>query len=457
MCEKSSRMIYSIVLFMLSVIALQAQGQYEHASKRLLTAEDLDGMGKQELKIIRNEIFARYGYKFKTTDMQEHFSAQSWYRGSVTDVSKRLTPIEKKNIEFIKSFEDHGADKAGKNKASIYAGIKAPNGLEVADVEVHRYDEEHYDDGGGFRESTDGVAVIVLKDRNRSWSVYKFGDDKDADESHGEQLSRELVGSLLLEEPLFSGDGNTPRFDLKRRMWTGNDEAQWNGKTRQLSDGFWGDYYLKSSWSLGVGDLVALPTANEDGRIGDIRIERVLHSEGNSGLWFLTPEQEYYYANGSAPYAYTPPDENILRYTYLDDAFLLKVGSAKASNWVLYTSGRNNGVQLPIDSALEPQLVMCYSDNDQIDMCDYVIFLQKSTLKAVCDMASGACYVFPPGTRQLNAKEQKKYGLDNDIRNFFLPGHGVVKLPQWWSYDLSLTSAEEREDPSIDIEQFRVR
>jgi len=161
MCEKSSRAIFCIILWVLSIVSLHGQGQYMHASKRLLSADDLDGMTKQELKIMRNEIFARYGYKFKTPDMQEHFASQSWYQPTVTDVSRRLTPIEKKNIEFIKSFEDHGSDKSSKNKASFYAGIKAPNGLTVADVEMNYYMDKYdtpENSSGQPVQADDGIA-----------------------------------------------------------------------------------------------------------------------------------------------------------------------------------------------------------------------------------------------------------------------------------------------------------
>ena len=75
------------------------------ASERLLIEKDLTGLSKNDLKIMRNEIYARYGYIFKTSDMKEHFESQSWYNPQHTDVTSKLTDIEKVNVAFIKEHE----------------------------------------------------------------------------------------------------------------------------------------------------------------------------------------------------------------------------------------------------------------------------------------------------------------------------------------------------------------
>jgi len=80
-------------------------GVYPQASERLLSVSDVSGLSKWQLKIMRNEIFARRGYIFKTADMQQYFNAESWYKPIYDDVSNALTNIEKANIEFIKKFE----------------------------------------------------------------------------------------------------------------------------------------------------------------------------------------------------------------------------------------------------------------------------------------------------------------------------------------------------------------
>jgi len=80
-------------------------GIYPQASQRLLNLNDISGLSKSDLRIMRNEIFARHGYIFKTNDMKDYFNKQPWYRGQYTDVTSRLSNIEKQNVELIKKYE----------------------------------------------------------------------------------------------------------------------------------------------------------------------------------------------------------------------------------------------------------------------------------------------------------------------------------------------------------------
>ncbi len=79
-------------------------------SNRRLTAEDLEGMSKKELEIMRNSVYAKYGYKFKREDLFEHFSNYSWYKPNSSDNSEvynRFTENEKYNVDFIKKHENN--------------------------------------------------------------------------------------------------------------------------------------------------------------------------------------------------------------------------------------------------------------------------------------------------------------------------------------------------------------
>lgn len=71
---------------------------------RKLTSTDLTYLSKEQLKIARNEIYARHGHMFQTKDMQAYFSKQSWYRENPYFTGK-LTDIETYNVELIKSRE----------------------------------------------------------------------------------------------------------------------------------------------------------------------------------------------------------------------------------------------------------------------------------------------------------------------------------------------------------------
>ena len=80
-------------------------GNYSFASKDLLLDLVLNYYSKSELKIMRNEIFARHGYNFKTEEMKNYFSRQAWYRPLYDNVNDKLTDIEKLNIKLIQRFE----------------------------------------------------------------------------------------------------------------------------------------------------------------------------------------------------------------------------------------------------------------------------------------------------------------------------------------------------------------
>jgi hypothetical protein len=80
-------------------------GIFPEGSQRYLSYADIEYLSSRDLKIMRNEIFARHGYIFKTSDMIQHFSEQSWYRPLNNDVTAYLSKIEKENVNFIKQYE----------------------------------------------------------------------------------------------------------------------------------------------------------------------------------------------------------------------------------------------------------------------------------------------------------------------------------------------------------------
>lgn len=95
------------ILMFCSVICYaqtEVPGYYSTASTDRLTARDLENFDAEELSLMRNEIFARYGYIFKKPELIEHFSEEDWYKPSEPDVNvitARLTDIEKSNIKLI--------------------------------------------------------------------------------------------------------------------------------------------------------------------------------------------------------------------------------------------------------------------------------------------------------------------------------------------------------------------
>ena len=69
-----------------------------------LSETQLYGLSKSDLRLGRNEIYARHGYVFKSADLQAYFDSQTWY---VADESYdgELTDTEQHNVTLIRSVE----------------------------------------------------------------------------------------------------------------------------------------------------------------------------------------------------------------------------------------------------------------------------------------------------------------------------------------------------------------
>ena len=68
-------------------------------------------MLSSELRILRNELFARKGYKFNSKDLQEYFESFRWYNAETDDITKLgLSKIEHEIIDTIKVYEEKNHD-----------------------------------------------------------------------------------------------------------------------------------------------------------------------------------------------------------------------------------------------------------------------------------------------------------------------------------------------------------
>lgn len=78
------------------------------SNSRYLTSSDLAGLSKWELRVARNEIYARHGRLFKDSDLQNYFNSCSWYNGHISPDrfnENTLNKVEVYNIKFIKKYE----------------------------------------------------------------------------------------------------------------------------------------------------------------------------------------------------------------------------------------------------------------------------------------------------------------------------------------------------------------
>ena len=104
-------------------------GKYQVASERILSNNEIANMDKTELKLMKNEIFARYGYIFKKAEMKSYFESQHWYQPKYEDVTSFLSDIEKRNIKLLNDYElMENKNKEGVNDDKQTDNFKAIDG-----------------------------------------------------------------------------------------------------------------------------------------------------------------------------------------------------------------------------------------------------------------------------------------------------------------------------------------
>jgi hypothetical protein len=61
-------------------------------------------LDNRNLRLLRNMIYARYGYKFNSEDLVSYFSRFDWYNPRFDNVDNRLTDVDNYNIRAIQAF-----------------------------------------------------------------------------------------------------------------------------------------------------------------------------------------------------------------------------------------------------------------------------------------------------------------------------------------------------------------
>jgi hypothetical protein len=73
---------------------------------RVISQSELTGFSPWELKVARNEIYARHGRPFVHKDLQCYFAKQSWYKIDSNFSESMLSVVENKNVATIKAYEE---------------------------------------------------------------------------------------------------------------------------------------------------------------------------------------------------------------------------------------------------------------------------------------------------------------------------------------------------------------
>lgn len=79
-----------------------------NSDSKLLTDEDVRNLSLQEINYAKNEIYARHGRIFKSSELSDYFNSKDWYYGTIDPddfTDDMLSDIERKNAVFLKNIE----------------------------------------------------------------------------------------------------------------------------------------------------------------------------------------------------------------------------------------------------------------------------------------------------------------------------------------------------------------
>ncbi len=77
-------------------------------TSKVYSASDFEGVPKDVIHIVKNEMYARHGYSFRDSNLMNYFMGQIWYSPSImpADFSeKTFTETEVKNLDLLNSID----------------------------------------------------------------------------------------------------------------------------------------------------------------------------------------------------------------------------------------------------------------------------------------------------------------------------------------------------------------
>ena len=75
------------------------------SDSRKLKKSDLAGMTAQQLSYAKNEIYARHGRVFKSSELQDYFNEKGWYEKNDDFKDEDLSKKEAENTKFIAAYQ----------------------------------------------------------------------------------------------------------------------------------------------------------------------------------------------------------------------------------------------------------------------------------------------------------------------------------------------------------------
>ena len=94
-----------------AIIAARERELHDALSTTAIQQSMLEGLFTEDLRRLRNEIYARRGRKFSDVDLRDYFSSFDWYHPVDSFRDASLTPIERANAGLIQRMEKEAQSK----------------------------------------------------------------------------------------------------------------------------------------------------------------------------------------------------------------------------------------------------------------------------------------------------------------------------------------------------------
>lgn len=108
------------------------------SNSRLLSMDEIKGLSKENLRIARNEIYARYGWCFEDEKLQKYFNQKTWYVAGENIGDELLSDIELENKNLIVEAEKNAKSQvtALSDYLSYLEGAEPLDGKELGEIDA---------------------------------------------------------------------------------------------------------------------------------------------------------------------------------------------------------------------------------------------------------------------------------------------------------------------------------
>jgi len=165
---------------------------------------DLESKTPAELRLLRNEIYARHGRQFKSADLRKYFSKQPWYKPDPQFKGSRLSEEERELAYKILKIEQ-----AGKIKKTEAAAVKKPVKVQKPKPVEKPVPVKKEGKKAEVKEKKTASA-------KKEQSVRPVAVKEEEPAVHVEPIFKKFVPLLNIREIDLNGDGKKDAIEVKR-------------------------------------------------------------------------------------------------------------------------------------------------------------------------------------------------------------------------------------------------